>query len=109
MTYTMIALGVPRRHAIETANAVVFFVALIISVALWVQLRLMRFDVVLALVIEGTAAAPVGAYVTRHIPHRAAAVAGGVIVFVLWSERLVPYADLVQISCALRECFTRPR
>jgi uncharacterized membrane protein YfcA len=43
----------------------------------------MRFDIVLALLIGGTSAAPVAAYVTRRIPHRRAAIAVGVVVFVL--------------------------
>jgi len=83
VTSTMIARGVPSRYAIGTANAVVFFVALTISVSLWVQLKSMRFDIVLALLIGGTCAAPLAAYVTHHIPHRRAAVAVGVIVFLL--------------------------
>ena len=83
VTSTMIARGVPSRYAIGTGNSVVFFVALAISVSLWVQLKAMRFDIVLALLIGGASAAPVAACVTRHMPQRAAAVAVGIIVFVL--------------------------
>jgi len=83
VTSTMIARGVPSRYAIGTANAVVFFVALAISMSLWVQLKQMRFDIVLALLIGGASAAPVAAYITRHMPHRKVAIAVGVIVFFL--------------------------
>jgi uncharacterized protein len=83
VTSTLIARGVPSRYAIGTANAVVFFVALFVSVSLWVQLKMMRFDIVIALLIGGASAAPMAAYITRHMRHRVAAIAVGVIVFIL--------------------------
>lgn len=83
VTSTLMARGVPSRYAIGTANAVVFFVALTVSITLWAQLRQVYFDIVLALLLGGAAAAPLAAYVTRHVPHRAASVAVGLIVFFL--------------------------
>jgi uncharacterized membrane protein YfcA len=88
VTSTMIARGVPPRYAIGTANAVVFFVALTISVSLWLQLKETRFDIVLALLIGGASAAPVAAYVTRHMPRRAATVAVGLILFLVGANGL---------------------
>jgi uncharacterized protein len=83
VTSTMVARGVPPRYAIGTSNAVDFFVALATSLTLWVQLGQMRYDMVLALLIGGASAAPLAAWVTRHVPQRAAATAVGLFVFVL--------------------------
>src|SRR5438045_6411116 len=80
VTSTMIARGVTPRYAIGTSNAVVFFVALTTSVTLWLQLGRMRYDMVLALLIGGAAAAPIAAWVTSRVPQRAATAAVGVIV-----------------------------
>lgn len=83
LTSTMIARGVTPRYAIGTANAAVFFVTLVISVALWFELGQMRYDMVLPLLIGGAVAAPLAAWVTGYIPRRAAATAVGVLVFAL--------------------------
>jgi uncharacterized protein len=92
VTSTMIARGVPPRYAIGTSNAAVFFVALGTSLTLWVQLGSMRYDMVVALLIGGALAAPLAAYVTRHVPQRAAAAAVGLVVLVLGAGGL--YATL---------------
>jgi uncharacterized protein len=88
VTSTMIARGVAPRYAIGTANAVDFFVALATSIALWTQMGHMRYDIVIALLIGGAAAAPLSAWVTRHVPSRAAATAVGVVVVVLGAAGL---------------------
>jgi uncharacterized membrane protein YfcA len=88
VTSTMIARGVSPRYAIGTSNAVDFFVALATSVALWFQIGQMRYDMVFALLIGGATAAPVAAWVTRHVPQRAAATAVGLVVFVLGAAGL---------------------
>jgi uncharacterized membrane protein YfcA len=88
VTSTMIARGVTPRFAIGTSNAVIFFVALATSLTLWLQLGTMRYDMVLALLIGGAAAAPIAAWVTSHVPQRAAATAVGVVVFVLGATGL---------------------
>jgi uncharacterized membrane protein YfcA len=88
VTSTMIARGVTPRFAIGTSNAVIFFVALATSLTLWLQLGTMRYDMVLALLIGGAAAAPIAAWVTSHVPQRAATTAVGVVVFVLGATGL---------------------
>lgn len=88
VTSTMIARGVTPRYAIGTSNAVIFFVALATSLTLWVQLGTMRYDMVLALLLGGAAAAPIAAWVTRHVPQRAAATAVGLVVFLLGAAGL---------------------
>jgi uncharacterized membrane protein YfcA len=70
------------------SNAVIFFVALATSLTLWLQLGTMRYDMVLALLIGGAAAAPIAPWVTSHVPQRAAATAVGVVVFVLGATGL---------------------
>ena len=87
-TSTLIARGMPPRFAIGTANAVEFFVTLAISVTLWFQIGPVRYDVVLALLIGGAAAAPLAAWLTRHAPARAAATAVGLLVFLLGATGL---------------------
>jgi uncharacterized protein len=88
VTSTMIARGVAPRFAIGTSNAVIFFVALATCLTLWLQLGTMRYDMVLALLIGGAAAAPIAAWVTSHVPQRAATTAVGVVVFVLGATGL---------------------
>ncbi|HXR91655.1 MAG TPA: sulfite exporter TauE/SafE family protein [Steroidobacteraceae bacterium] len=87
-TSTLIARGLPPRFAIGTANAVEFFVTLAISITLWFQVGPVRYDVVLALLIGGAAAAPLSAWLTSHTPARAAATAVGLLVFLLGAAGL---------------------
>src|ERR1700724_1478429 len=83
VTSTMIARGVTPRFAIGTSNAVIFFVALATSLTLWLQLGTMRYDMVLALLIGGAAAAPIAAWITRRLPQRRIPTAVGLPEFVL--------------------------
>jgi len=87
-TTTLIARGVPPRFAIGTVNTVEFFVTLAISITLWFQIGPVRYDVVLALLIGGAAAAPLAAWLTSHAPARAAATAVGLVVFALGATGL---------------------
>ena len=88
VTSTMVARGVTPRYAIGTSNAVVFFVALATGLTLWLQLGKMRYDMVLALLIGGAAAAPIAAWLTSRVPQRAATAAVGLVVFVLGATGL---------------------
>jgi uncharacterized membrane protein YfcA len=63
-------------------------VALATSVALWFQIGHARYDMVIALLIGGVAAAPAAAWLTRRVPQRVAATAVGLIVFVLGATGL---------------------
>lgn len=76
-TSTLIARGVPARYAIGTANAAEFFVSLAISLTFWVHLEALRFDLVVALILGGAVAAPIAAWITRHVPPRVAATGVG--------------------------------
>jgi hypothetical protein len=83
VTSSMVARGLPPRYAIGTANAVEFFVASATSVTLWLALGQLRWDLIVALIAGGVLAAPLAAWITRHVPTRAAAIAVGVAVFSL--------------------------
>jgi uncharacterized membrane protein YfcA len=87
-TSTMIARGVSPRFAVGTANAVEFFVTLSVSVTLWFQIGEFRYDRVVALLIGAAAAAPLAAWLTRHVPARAAATAVGLVAFALGAAGL---------------------
>lgn len=88
-TSTMVARGIPPRYAIGTANAVVFFVALTTAVTLWAQIGHPRYEMVIALLAGGAVAAPLSAWVTRHVPPRAAATAVGLVVLLLGAAGLL--------------------
>lgn len=89
VTSTMIARGISSRYAIGTANAAEFFVSLATSITLWIQLDVMSYDMVLGLLIGGVAAAPFAAWITRHVPHRAAAITVSILVFALGLTGLI--------------------
>jgi uncharacterized membrane protein YfcA len=82
-TPTLIARGMPPRYAIGTANAAEFFVTLSISVTFLLTFDWRRFDLVIALLGGGVIAAPLGAWVARHIPARIAMTAVGLVVMAL--------------------------
>lgn len=86
---TMIARGVVPRYAIGTSNAAIFFVAAATSLTLWFQLGRMRYDMVVSLLIGGAVAAPLAAWVTRHVPQRTATAAVGLVVLALAGTGLV--------------------
>jgi uncharacterized membrane protein YfcA len=88
-TSTMIARGIPPRYAIGTANAAEFFVTVAISATLWLHLETLRWDLIVALLLGGAVAAPLAAWITKHIPQRAAATAVGLVVFALGATGLV--------------------
>jgi uncharacterized membrane protein YfcA len=88
-TPTLIARGVPPRYAIGTANAAEFFVTLTISITFLFTFDWRRFDLVIALLGGGVIAAPLGAWVAKHVPPRAAMIAVGVLVVGLSVNGLV--------------------
>jgi uncharacterized membrane protein YfcA len=79
-TPTLIARGVPPRYAIGTTNAAEFFVTLTISITFLFTFDWRRFDLVIALLGGGVIAAPLGAWMAKHVPPRAAMIAVGLLV-----------------------------
>jgi len=87
-TPTLIARGVPPRYAIGTSNTVEFFVTLTISITFLFTFDWRRYDLVLALLGGGVLAAPLGAWVAKRVPPRAAMLAIGVLVIGLAANGL---------------------
>lgn len=92
-TPTLIAQGTPPRYAIGTANAAEFFVTLAISLTFLFTFDWRRFDLVIALLGGGVIAAPVAAFVTRHIAPRLAMMLVGLAVMGLAVNGLRIYVD----------------
>jgi len=88
-TPTLIARGVPPRYAIGTTNAAEFFVTLTISITFLFTFDWDRFDLVIALLGGGVIAAPVGAWVAKHVPPRAAMIAIGLLIIGLSINGLI--------------------
>jgi len=87
-TPTLIARGVPPRYAIGTSNTAEFFVTLTISITFLFTFDWRRYDLVLALLGGGVLAAPLGAWVAKRVPPRAAMLAIGVLVIGLAANGL---------------------
>ncbi|MFO1188620.1 MAG: sulfite exporter TauE/SafE family protein [Alphaproteobacteria bacterium] len=83
VTSTLMAKGGDPRLAIGSANLAEFFVSIVSSAVFFAALGTARLDIVLALVIGGVAAAPVGAYLTTRIPARLLILSVGCVVAVL--------------------------
>lgn len=79
-TPTLIAQGHRPRYAIGTSNTAEFFVALSVAITFFFSYDWRRFDLVLALLLGGVVAAPVAAYVTKHIAPRLAMILVGLAV-----------------------------
>lgn len=79
-TPTLIARGVPPRYAIGTTNAAEFFVTLTISITFLFTFDWRRFDLVVALLGGGVIAAPLGAWIAKHVPPRLAMTGIGLLV-----------------------------
>jgi uncharacterized membrane protein YfcA len=79
-TSNMIARGVSPRYSIGTANLVTLCINAAVCFALWLQLGEMHYDVALAILMGGTLAAPLAAWITRSISPRAAATIVGLLI-----------------------------
>lgn len=91
-TPTLIARGVPPRYAIGTTNAAEFFVTLTISITFLFTFDWRRFDLVIALLGGGVIAAPLGAWVAKHVPPRVAMIAIGLLIIGLSINGLIVIA-----------------
>jgi uncharacterized membrane protein YfcA len=91
-TPTLIARGVPPRYAIGTTNAAEFFVTLTISITFLFTFDWQRYDLVIALLGGGVIAAPLGAWVAKHVPPRTAIIAVGLVVTGLSVHGLIRWA-----------------
>ncbi len=80
---TLLARGNPFRETVGSVNAVEFFVTLSASLGFLLGIGLGHWDVILGLALGGVVAAPLGAWVCKHVPQRPFLVAVGIVVIAL--------------------------
>jgi uncharacterized protein len=66
----LMARGSPFRETVGSVNAVEFFVTLSASLGFLLGIGLSHWDVILGLAAGGVVAAPLGAWVCKHVPQR---------------------------------------
>lgn len=77
---TLMARGSPFRETVGTVNTVEFFVTLSASLGFLIGIGLSHWNVILGLAAGGVVAAPVGAWVCKHVPQRPFLVIVGLVV-----------------------------
>lgn len=79
----LIARGNAFRHAVGSVNAVEFFVTMSASLTFFATIGFGHWKVIAGLALGGVIAAPLGAYLTKKLPHRPMMVAVGALVICL--------------------------
>ncbi|MBV6500936.1 MAG: hypothetical protein CJBNEKGG_03427 [Prosthecobacter sp.] len=77
---TLLARGSPLRETVGSVNAVEFFVTLSASLGFLLGIGIGHWDVILSLAAGGVVAAPIGAWICRHVPHRPFLILVGLLV-----------------------------
>jgi len=80
---TLLARGSPFRETVGTVNTVEFFVTLSASLGFLIGIGLSHWNVILGLALGGVVAAPLGAWVCKHVPQRPFLVVVGLVVIAL--------------------------
>ena len=79
-TSTLLAGGGKARTTIGTVNAAEFVITLAVSLTFFLSIGLQHLEIVLGLLIGGVLAAPLAAYLVRHVPERVVLTVVGVLV-----------------------------
>ncbi|MGN6222891.1 sulfite exporter TauE/SafE family protein [Pseudoxanthomonas sp.] len=79
-TSTLLAGGGKARTTIGTVNAAEFVITLAVSLTFFLSIGLQHLEIVLGLLIGGVLAAPLAAYLVRHVPERLVLTVVGVLV-----------------------------
>lgn len=79
----LIVRGNSLRHAVGSVNAVEFFVTFSASLTFFMTIGLGHWQVIAGLALGGVVAAPLGAFLTKKLPHRPMMVVVGVLVMLL--------------------------
>ncbi|MGX5730443.1 sulfite exporter TauE/SafE family protein [Pseudoxanthomonas beigongshangi] len=79
-TSTLLAGGGKARTTIGTVNAAEFVITLAVSLTFFLTIGLQHLEIVLGLLIGGVLAAPMAAYLVRHVPERVVLTVVGVLV-----------------------------
>jgi len=85
----LIARGNNVRITVGSVNAVEFFVTLAASATFFLTLGLTHWPIIIGLALGGVAAAPLGAWLSKHIPVRPFMVLVGVLIVTLSSRNLL--------------------
>lgn len=88
-TSTLLANGGAARTSIGTVNAAEFVVTLAISITFLANIGLDHWQVVAGLLVGGVVAAPVAAYLVKHVPERAVLVAVGLLILGISSVQII--------------------
>ncbi len=86
---TLIARGNHARTTVGSVNAAEFFVTLAASITFIITLGLSHWPIIVGLAIGGAAAAPLGAYACKRIPHRPFMLLVGLLVIGLSIRTLI--------------------
>lgn len=85
---TLLARGNHVRTAVGTVNAAEFFVTLTSSITFFLMIGVSHWKIVLALGAGGVLAAPLGAYLCKHVPHKPMLVVIGLLIMGLSARTL---------------------
>jgi uncharacterized membrane protein YfcA len=91
VTSTLVGHGTTPRIAIGSVNLAEFFVTVTISATFFLALGIEHWPIILALIVGGALAAPLGAYAARHFPERVMMALVGVVVLGLSLRSLAIY------------------
>ena len=88
-TSTLLAQGTPPRYTVGSVNAAEFFVTTAITVTFITQLGFDFGVITLGLLLGGGLAAPLAAWVVKHLPQRGLLILVGVLILAIASVQLV--------------------
>lgn len=88
-TSTLLARGGQARTSIGTVNAAEFVVTLAISITFLLNIGIQHWQVVAGLLVGGAIAAPLAAYLVKHVPERAVLGAVGVLILGISSYQVL--------------------
>lgn len=85
---SLIAGGRNAKYVIGSANLTEFFVALASSVTFFTMIGLNHWSIIAGLIIGGSIAAPIGAYLTHRIPHKSIMIIVGIVTILISLKRI---------------------
>lgn len=110
-TSTLLANGGKARTTIGTVSASEFVVTLAISITFLLGIGLQHWQVTAGLLVGGVIAAPLAAYLVKHVPERAVLGAVGVLILAISSFQIVSFwqqSRAVTITPVLAVAAPRP-
>ena len=88
--------GVPRRMTVGTVNSAEFIVAIAVSITYILSLGIDSFPIaVIGLLTGGVLAAPLGSWITKHVPARPMMIMVGALLVVISIFSILKHLKLV--------------